>query len=290
MRTSRPAASSRSNRSSTSVRLGAGLGIEGEAVDDAHRPVPAAGSRRDGETRRPAAGSSGFAPARRRCPTARCTRRPPSCLTRARCRRGRSRGGRQIVDGHDASARSDIERWGVSGRHRRLEVARVDHLATDGDIVDRAGAQVSHLLAVSPSPQVLVLGEDADLPRPREPRGREGEVLADLLARRPLVVPRVLADLVDPVLTERQRVHPVVRRRAVQTDERIRVEPVAARGMPAVDQRHLDVGLRHQRVDEREAARAGSDDQIIGGDEHGSHARCRSVTVVFDSALVGDSR
>jgi hypothetical protein len=54
----------------------------------------------------------------------------------------------------------------------------------------------------------------------------------------------------------------------VQTDERVRVQPVTARGAPAVDQRHLDVGLDHQRVDEGEAAGARSDDQIIGVDEH----------------------
>ena len=125
--------------------------------------------------------------------------------------------------------------------------------------MERAGAQISHLLTVSPSPQVLVLGEDANLPCPREPRGRQGEVVADLLARRPFVVASVLADLVDAVCTERQRVDPVIRRGAVQTDERVRERPVTARGAPAVDHRHLDIGLGDQRVDEGEAASGSRD-------------------------------
>ena len=53
----------------------------------------------------------------------------------------------------------------------------------------------------------------------------------------------------------------------MQTDEGVRVQPVTARGALAVDHRHLDVGLGHQRVDEGEAAGARSDDQIIGGDQ-----------------------
>ena len=53
----------------------------------------------------------------------------------------------------------------------------------------------------------------------------------------------------------------------MQTDEGVRVQPVTARGVPAVDHRHLDLGSGHQRVDEGEAAGARSDDQIIGVDE-----------------------
>jgi hypothetical protein len=156
----------------------------------------------------------------------------------------------------------------VRDRHRRFEVARVDHLAAYDDIVEHARAQVSHPLAVRPLPHVLVLGEDADSPGLREPRSRQREVVGDLLARRPFVAARVLADLVDAVLTERQRVHPVVRRGAVQTDEGVRVQPVASRGALALDQSHLDVRLGHQRVDEGEPAGARSDDQIIRRHEH----------------------
>lgn len=107
-----------------------------------------------------------------------------------------------------------------------------------------------------------------DPARPRQARRGRGEVLADLRARRPLVEARVLAGLVDAVLAERQRDHPVVGRRAVQADERIRMQPVAPGRGPAVDQRHLDVGLRHQGISEGEAAGAGPDDQVIGLDRH----------------------
>ena len=123
----------------------------------------------------------------------------------------------------------------MRGRYRRLQVPRVDDLAAYRDLVERAGGEVSNLLTVSAWPDVLVPGEDADPARPREARCRLGEVLADLLAGRPLVEPGVLAGVVDAVLAERQRVDPVVRGRDVQADERVRVEPVTARGMPAVD-------------------------------------------------------
>lgn len=108
-------------------------------------------------------------------------------------------------------------------------------------------------------------GEDADAAGAGEPRSRLGEVVADLLARCPFVEARVLSRVVDAVLTERQRVDPVVRGRDVQADERIGVDPVTAHGVPAVDHGHVDVGLRHQRVGEGEAAGARSDDQIIRG-------------------------
>jgi hypothetical protein len=66
-------------------------------------------------------------------------------------------------------------------------------------------------------------------------------VHADLVPRRPFVVPGVLADLVDAVVAERRRADPVVRGGAVQANERIRVQPVAARASLAVDHRHLGV-------------------------------------------------
>ena len=104
--------------------------------------------------------------------------------------------------------------------------------------------------------------------RRRQALCRGSEVLADLLAWRPLVEAGVLACVVDAVLPQRQRVDPVVRRRDVQADEGIRVDPVAADGMPTVDQRHLGVGFRHERVGEREPARARADDEIVGAGVH----------------------
>ena len=131
-----------------------------------------------------------------------------------------------------------------------------------------SGAQVSDLLTVTPAAQVLVAGEHADPACLREPCGRLGEVPADLAAGRPFVVPGVLADLVDAVLAERQRIHAVVRGGGVQANERIRVQPMTSRSLSAVDHRHLDVRLGHQRVGEGEAARARSYHQIIGIDQY----------------------
>jgi AcrR family transcriptional regulator len=51
----------------------------------------------------------------------------------------------------------------------------------------------------------------------------------------------------------------------MQANERIRVQPMTARGVLAVDQRHLNVlRLGHERVSEGETARPRSDDQIVG--------------------------
>jgi hypothetical protein len=92
----------------------------------------------------------------------------------------------------------------VRGRHRRLEVPGVDDLAAYGDIVQRSGAQVSDPLTACASPEVLMLGEHSDPSRLRQPCSRLGEVVADLLAARALVVARVLAGPVDAVLAQRQ--------------------------------------------------------------------------------------
>ncbi len=111
-------------------------------------------------------------------------------------------------------------------------------------------------------------GEQPDPPRLRKPRGRLGEVLADFAAGCPFVVSGVLAGLVDPVDAERERVNPVVRGRRMQANERIRVQPMASPGGLAVDQRHLNIGRRGQRIDERKTGRTRSHDQIIGWDKH----------------------
>ena len=131
-----------------------------------------------------------------------------------------------------------------------------------------SGAQVPDLLAVTPAAQVLVAGEHAAPACLREPPGRLGEVLEDLIARRPLVVPGVLADLVDAILAERQRVHAVVGGRSVQANERIRIQPMTSGSVSTVDHRHLNIRLGHQRIGEGKAARTSPYNQIIGTDEH----------------------
>jgi hypothetical protein len=96
-----------------------------------------------------------------------------------------------------------------------------------------------------------------------ESPGHLGEVLEDLVAGRSLVVAGVLAGLVDAVLAQRQRVHAVVGGGGVQANERIRVPPMTPRGLSAVDQRDLHVGLGQQRVGEGEAGCARPYDQVV---------------------------
>ncbi len=141
---------------------------------------------------------------------------------------------------------------------RRLEVSSVDDPATYRHVVEVSRAQVLDLLTVAPAAQVLVAGEHAAPARPCQPLGCLGEVLGYLAASGPLVVTGILADLVDTVLAERQRVHAVERRGGVQANERIRIDPVTPRMRPAVDHGHLDVRLGHQCVGEGKAARARS--------------------------------
>ena len=198
-------------------------------------------------------------------PDARVHRRLAGPEHRVGRRRSRCRG--KVVDGYEPGPRRNLEARRVRGGHGSLEVPCVDHPAAHGDVVDHARAQVSDLLAAGPSPQVLVAGEDPDLPYRREPPGDLGEVLADVLSRRPFVVPGVLPRLIDAVVAECQRVHAVVRRRGVQADEGIGVQPMPSRRYPPVDHHHLDVRLCRQRVGEGEPAGTGPYDQIIGFEE-----------------------
>ena len=54
----------------------------------------------------------------------------------------------------------------------------------------------------------------------------------------------------------------------MQTNKRIRVQPVPTRRGLAVDNRHLDVRLGHQRIDERKPGRPRPHNQIIRIDKH----------------------
>ena len=100
---------------------------------------------------------------------------------------------------------------------------------------------------------------------PEEPDAarREQDVLEDLVEvgddlrrRRPLVEAGVRTVLDQAVLAERARGHAVGRRRLVEPDERVGVEPVPAGPVAPVDQQHVDVRvLGDQRVDERHPRR-----------------------------------
>ena len=130
----------------------------------------------------------------------------------------------------------------MRGGYGGLEVPGVDQLAANGDIVELPGPQIADALAVSIRPEVLMLAQHPHSPRPLETRCGLGEVVADLLPRRTLVVAAVLAALVDPVPAQGQRIDSVFRR-GVAADERVGVQPVTTRPGPRVDQGHLDVRL-----------------------------------------------
>ncbi len=54
----------------------------------------------------------------------------------------------------------------------------------------------------------------------------------------------------------------------MKANEGIRIQPMTSRSSPSVDQRHLDIGLSHQRVGKGKAACTRPYDQIIGINEH----------------------
>src|SRR5579862_1155231 len=89
-------------------------------------------------------------------------------------------------------------------------------------------------------------------------------MLAHLAPGGTLIEPGVLPDLVDAVLAEWERVHAVVRGGRVQAHERICMQPMTARGLLAVDDDHVDIGLGYEHVGERKPARPGPHDQVVG--------------------------
>ena len=172
---------------------------------------------------------------------------------------------RQVVDRDDSCGLRYLERRNVGGRDRRLQVAGVDDLAAHPDVVDLSGAQ-------GPGPALRQLPrpgargrEQADPARPREPRRRRGEVLANLLAGRPLVVARRSR---RPGRFDLRRAPTSSHRSRRTACAGARTDTHAANDPPAPARRstdrHFDIGLGHQRVREGEAARARSHDEIVG--------------------------
>jgi len=67
----------------------------------------------------------------------------------------------------------------------------------------------------------------------------------------------------DAPLTERQRTYAVEARGRVQAHELVRIHPMAAGAIAFIDYRYGRVALGEQRVDERQAARARADNEIV---------------------------
>jgi len=91
----------------------------------------------------------------------------------------------------------------VSGRDRGFEIAGVDQLAADLDVMQRSGPQVADLRSLLSRPYVLQPGQDAYTPGLRQARRYLGEVVANLRACCSFVEAGVLAGLVYPVFAER---------------------------------------------------------------------------------------
>ena len=91
-------------------------------------------------------------------------------------------------------------------------------------------------------------------------------VVADLGRTRTLVEAGVRPVLVDAIVSERSRLDAVVRRRLVEANERIGVQPVAARPVKPVDQHDLGVRVRDQRVGEGHPRRTRTDNEVVGLD------------------------
>ena len=92
------------------------------------------------------------------------------------------------------------------------------------------------------------------------------EVIADLVRVGALVETRVGSRLVDLVVAERSGADPIDRRRLVEPDERIRVEPVSARPVPPVHEHHPRVRSGEQGIRERHGRRSAAHHQIVGVD------------------------
>ena len=165
---------------------------------------------------------------------------------------------------HEADAFVDLEAGRVHRRYLRLDVRRVDELPPDLHRGLRTVQQRHDVVPVTVLPLVLRHGHEPDPARRHELLLEDAVVVvADLRCRGPLIEAGVGAGLVDAVGAQDARVHAVVRRRLVQPDERVRVEPVTARAMPAVDEDDLGVRIGQQRVDERHPRCPRPDDEII---------------------------
>ena len=166
---------------------------------------------------------------------------------------------------HEADAFVDLEAGRVHRRYLRLDVRRVDELLSDLHRRRRAVQQRHHVVTVAVLSPILRHGHEPDPARRHELFLEDAVVVvADLRCRGALIEARIGAGLVDAVRPQDARVHAVVRRRLVQPDERVRVEPVTAGAMPPVDEHDLGVRIAQQRVHERHPRRPRPDDEVIG--------------------------
>ena len=173
----------------------------------------------------------------------------------------------EVVDRDHPGAVTDGELRRQLGRDVGSEVARVDHPAVVRDLERRSG----HPRDDGAVADVRRAGEELDPPRAEQPVGQHVRVVGeDRGLTGPLVQPRLGPAVLHPPTAEQRRRDAVEARGLVQLDERVRLEPVAADAVPAVDQRHPYVGrVVDQRVRERHPHGAGPDHEVVGLDAAG---------------------
>ena len=172
----------------------------------------------------------------------------------------------QTVDRDQPRVRFGIKRRRVGRRDRGLQIGRVDDLAPHPNRGRRTGQPGDQ-----PAPGRLVQpvghAEEPDVARRQQVLlEHPAVVIADLCRRRPLVETGVRAGVIDRVAAEDPRVDAIERRRLVQSHERVRVVPVAARAVSSVHHHDVDVRFGDQRINERHPRRTSTDDQVVGVD------------------------
>jgi hypothetical protein len=113
---------------------------------------------------------------------------------------GLSDDAREVVDGHAACIRRDIEGWRTRRRYRRLEIGGINDLLSDADLLLDAQRRRDEAVWAD----VLAHGEVPDLARRQEALLHDPVVVpADLRVARPFIKALVRAIGVDRLAAER---------------------------------------------------------------------------------------
>ncbi len=158
----------------------------------------------------------------------------------------------QFVHGNASDVGVDRERRRVPRRDRRFEVAGVDDGASHRDLGrrPREGGNEGDVLCFQP--QVVGHREEPHLSRRQVVLVQHAaEVVTELHAVGSLVEAGVEAMVVELISAQGLRVDAVARGRLVETHERVRIVPVAARGVPAIHHDHVAVVVASRSVRRR---------------------------------------
>src|ERR1700722_3386035 len=156
-------------------------------------------------------------------------------------------------------------------RDRRFEIAGVDEGTSDLDLGRCPRERADERDVRGLEPQVVRHREEPHLTRCHMVLVHHvPEIVADLHSIRLLVQPGIEPALVELVVAKQPRVDAVARGRLMEAPKRIRIVPVAARGLPAVHDDDVRVPIRvDQRVGKGHACCSRPDYQVVGLD--GTH-------------------